>query len=381
MRYSNRPLPELIDYFRSKGREGDFWDFKQEWHEKMPELIKDIICFANTTHDENCYLIFGIADDLSVQGMLKHRKKYSEILDALSNLQFAGDNLPDIELEAVQYDGVELDVLIIKDTDHTPIYLKKPYGEMMAGCIYARVGDRNTPNKGNAEISIIERLWKKRMGLLKPPLTYIMDSLANKLDWMESEGNYYNIYKPEYTVERREADGAGEDEFYSYAMTNERTSFYMLDIKGYRTTLDSYQIVVLDSGRLSIPVPEWGFIYLDEYHQDMLAYKYYIENTQRMQLLEFMYDAGMSEQKWAMDDLMEVVLVYKSEEERQEFEYYLTGYLSDLQNKIETSTRFECLAIADNEPKKKQYVQRLRTGTALNEMLQEFRNLPRNDME
>ena len=43
-----------------KGHEGDFWDFKQEWHQDMSELIKDIICFANTAHSENCYLIFGV---------------------------------------------------------------------------------------------------------------------------------------------------------------------------------------------------------------------------------------------------------------------------------------------------------------------------------
>lgn len=50
----------LVRFFLEQGKEGDCWDFKQEWHENIKYLIKDIICFANTVHDENCYLIFGV---------------------------------------------------------------------------------------------------------------------------------------------------------------------------------------------------------------------------------------------------------------------------------------------------------------------------------
>ena len=45
MRYSQLPLVDLINYFLSVGKEGDFWDFKQEWHENIEDLLKDIICF------------------------------------------------------------------------------------------------------------------------------------------------------------------------------------------------------------------------------------------------------------------------------------------------------------------------------------------------
>ena len=67
MRYSRLPLKDRIDYFLEQGREGEFWDFKQEWHEKIEDLIKDIICFANTVHDEDCCLVFGVSDDCSVK--------------------------------------------------------------------------------------------------------------------------------------------------------------------------------------------------------------------------------------------------------------------------------------------------------------------------
>ncbi len=162
-------VKQMVQFFLSQGKEGECWDFKLEWHEKTEDLIKDIICFANTVHDENCYLIFGVSDDLKVKGMQNARRKQADILDALSNLMFAGDNSPKIEVNTIEYEGEELDVLIIFNTDKTPIYLKRTYGNMKAGCIYVRSGDKNTPNNGNAEIYDIENLWKKRLGLIKPP--------------------------------------------------------------------------------------------------------------------------------------------------------------------------------------------------------------------
>ena len=62
---------QLVNFFIAQGKEGECWDFKQEWHDNIADLVKDIICFANTTHDENCYLIFGVSNDLQVVGMKK----------------------------------------------------------------------------------------------------------------------------------------------------------------------------------------------------------------------------------------------------------------------------------------------------------------------
>lgn len=104
---------------------------------------------------------------------------------------------------------------------------------MREGCIYLRIEDKNTPDNSNADISDIENLWRKRLGLTKSPVAYIYDRLHNKLEWIESENIFYNIFKPEYTIEimQNEDDSLDRDEFYSYAMTNERTSFGILNIK------------------------------------------------------------------------------------------------------------------------------------------------------
>ena len=168
---------QIVQHCLQQGKEGEYWDFKQEWHKRIQDLLKDIICFANTVHHKKCYIIFGIADNLKIVGMTEPRKKQADIIDALSNLHFAGDVSPKISVETVMISGVELDVLIIDNVERTPVYLNRDYGNMKRGCIYARVQDRNTSNNGNADMEIIENLWRKRMGLIKPPYEYIIDRL------------------------------------------------------------------------------------------------------------------------------------------------------------------------------------------------------------
>lgn len=218
MEYKEYELEERIEFFISKRCETERWDFKQEWHEKVEDLIKDIICFANTVHDKDCYLVFGVSDDYQIVGMSKPRRKQADIIEALNNLHFAGDIVPKIELRTVFLIGKEIDVLIIKNTDLTPIYLKKQYGRMKPGCIYTRIGDKNTPNDGNAEYYEIEMLWKKRLGLTKSPLEFIYDSMNNKLNWEKYEEYWYHIYKPEYVIhtywdDNEYSDNRRRDEF------------------------------------------------------------------------------------------------------------------------------------------------------------------------
>lgn len=376
MRLSDQSTTDLIAYFIVKGKEGEWWDFKQEWHSNMPDLIKDIICFANTVHDEDCYIIFGVSNNLELTGMQQTRKRQADIIDALSNLQFAGDNIPKIDIETIEFEGTELDVLKIFDTDKTPIYLKKSYGNMKQGCIYTRNGDKNTPDNGNAEIAEIENLWRKRLGLTKPPLEYIIDRLQNKLEWSECCDFYYNIYKPEYSLKKYEDEDAdrGGDEFYAYSQTNEAISYSMLDMIAHNTVLDSYQITNLDSGRLSVPVPKWGFIELDEYHQDTRAYKYYIEGSDRWRLLDFMYNPESSDERWAFQNFMKVVLVYHSEEERKAFERYIVLYSERLDSLVNASNEYEYIA-TESVTKTNEYKKRLRTGVALNTLLGEWRRM------
>lgn len=376
MESNHLSFEELLDYLLSQGKEGEFWDFKREWHSKIEDLIKDIICFANTVHDKDCYLIFGIEDDLSIIDVPEPRRKQADILDALSNLVFAGDVIPCIDVETVNYHGKTVDILVIYNVEKTPVYLKKSYGNMIQGCIYARVGDRNTPNKGCAEVDVIESLWRKRLGLTKPPLEYVIDSLKHKLEWVESETGFYHMYKPELTMEYCAEEpeiSHNQDEFYSYAQTNESTSYQTMDIKAHGTTLESFQIVNLDSGRLSIPVPQWEFIKLDAYGSKTIAYKAYISGTHSEQLLWFMYDELNGDQRWAFRRFEEVVLFFKSDEEHKSFEEYIQHHLDDFTKRIKESNAFDYIT-TENVDKTELYKQELKAAVVLKEMLVEFRH-------
>ena len=381
MRYNNNNIDELVQLFLSEPRESELWDVKQEWHDNSAELIKDIVCFANTVHDENCYLIFGVNDEHKVCGMQKKRYKQSDILDTLSNLQFAGDIIPQIELKTISmqssyapYDVVDVDVLIVYNTDMTPIFLKKPYGKMLQGCIYSRIGDKNTPDCGNSDITQIEMLWRKRLGLTKPPFEYIIDSLSRKLDWQEYNGAWYNIYKPEYVLKNDwdNDNDSDKDEFYSYSQVNESTHFYMLSIIANNTVLKEYQTVCLDGGRLLIPVPEWGTIG-DFCSDEKLFYKYYIEGSTTYKILDFLYNPQNSDEKYAFMHLSDVVLFYKSNEEKIDFEDYIYQGLPECKKRIEACKDYEYVDTGC-EARTKLYKQRLRIALVLNKMLEEFRN-------
>lgn len=368
------PLDRIVEILAVKGREGEYWDYKQEWHENMADLLKDIICFANTPHDANCYLLFGIDDDGHIVGMKKNRRKQADILEAMDNLWFIGDVRPEISVETVVVNEIEVDVLTVYDTQKTPIYLKRNYGEMLAGCIYMRNGDKNTPNRGMASIDDVEKLWKKRFGLLQTPLEYIIGRLQYQTEWKQQDHIYYNMYRPEYQLKILKG---GEDylipEFYAYTMSNKSISYEMLQIIAGDTILEEYQIVVLDSGRYKTPVPEWGFAGYDRYRIDhKFTYKYFVKGSTEYRLQQFFLDGENEEAIYANRRLMEVVLLYETEDEKSAFEAYIEDNQEEIMERISKKDRYSYIQ-ATNELDTKECIKRLNTGLVLNEMLREWR--------
>lgn len=379
-RYSNLELTDLVKLCISRGHEGDFWDFKQEWHKDMPALIKDIICFVNTVHSENCYLIFGISDDCRVVGMKQSRYELANIIDALSKLEFATIDVPEITLDTIVLDSIEIDVLTILNTDNTPIYLRKPYGKMRPGCIYLRKGDRNTPDNSNALFGDIEMLWKKRFRLTKPPLEYIKNHLNNPLEWNETQDCYYNIFRPEYVLEHvyDESDRDLRAEFYAYAMTNEHVVYSSIVVKCSGTIVDNYQIVALDGGRYTTPTPEWGFLgkRLTENGPEF-SYKYFLKDSFRYSLHSFMYHEENGEERYAHDDLMDIVLLFDSVDEKNEFERYVEYHIQNLRDRVDAQNEYSYVR-ADSEAETRFIIHRLRIARVLQSILKEYREWVKN---
>lgn len=55
--------------------EGDYWDFKQAWHTENERLLHDILYFANTVHNKNCFIIVGVSDAGEVLGVPEAKQK------------------------------------------------------------------------------------------------------------------------------------------------------------------------------------------------------------------------------------------------------------------------------------------------------------------
>ncbi|MBU0279137.1 MULTISPECIES: ATP-binding protein [unclassified Gemella] len=356
-------------------REDEFFDFKLKWHENIEDLIKDIICFTNTVHDKDSYIFFGISDEFKVIGIKpEERRKQAEIVDTMSKLYFSCAERPIFSVKTINIEDKIVDVLVIKNINNTPLFLDKPYGKMKSGCIYSRELDRNTPNNGNSTFSQIERLWKKRFGFNKTKKEIFFDLLVNKMDWSYIEPEYYNSYFPEFRIKIEDGyeNFSNADAFYSYAVINESTSFSDIKLQYKGEVIDLYQGVTLDSGRLFIPTPEWGFISnRTQYYKDNIVYRYYLKDSFRYRLLQFLYDRSNEEANYAFNRFKEVILFFENSEEREIFESYILANLNELENLKNNSKDFDYMS--DDDLKMKDYKEKLKYGLNLNILLNKFR--------
>lgn len=364
-------LKNKVESFINTKKETDEWDFKQEWSDTQ-EVVKDIICFSNTIHDKDCYLIYGISNDYEITGMKKERKKQSDIHDTIAKIRFSGGVKPEIELETIKIKNIEVDVLIVKNTEKTPIYLEEPYSKLRVGYIYSRVGDRNTAYDKNSSLEIIEKLWKKRFELLKAPLDYMLDKLENIDDWEINDEGYYNKYKPDYRIIEidEETSSIMSTDFYSYSVFNENTQYYTYDFF-YKSSLKKYRIVVLDSGRLSTPIPESEMLNIGK---EKIYYRYYVKRSPVWKVKEFLYNKSENlEKKQTKYDFEKVILVFESEEEKEKFELMIAEKAREIINLISVNETYDYINTG-NEQLTNNYKKQLRTGIVLNKILTELRN-------
>ena len=182
-------LTELVESLICTGREDDWWDFKECYHEDRAALLHDIICLANNRADRDTYLILGVRDKtFEIMGVENdpHRRNQQNIVDFLSQKEFAGQIRPRVEVRTIRLEGHEVDVFIIKNSTDVPYYLIESYTDkkykpdppkkgktVQAFHIYTRVMDNNTPIDKSADIRDVEYLWKKRFGLLQTPLEQV----------------------------------------------------------------------------------------------------------------------------------------------------------------------------------------------------------------
>ena len=336
-------LTELVENLIRTGREDDWWDFKECFHEDKATLLHDIICLANNRANRDAYLVFGVRDktfDIAGVENDSHRKNQQNIVDFLSTKNFAGQVRPRVEVRTIWLEGHEVDVFIIKNTADVPYYLIENYTDkkympnppkkgktVQAFHIYTRVMDNNTPIDKNADIRDVEHLWKKRFGLLQTPLEQIKILLRKPEEWAEENAVYYHKLYPQYTISiEYEEDEYGISKeanraFYHHLQSDTTAYYGTLKICHYNTQIFSCQITDLDGHRMIAPCPERAFIPYRSYGERNICLRYYITSELYYLLLRFLEhqigDANGQEAQIATSRLLEVVLVFDSQEDME----------------------------------------------------------------
>lgn len=229
-------LKNEIEQLVALGAEGDYWDFKEKWHANNADLLHDIICMANNLANRDAYIIIGVEDKtFKVKGVPDdYRKSQQNLIDFLKGMNFAGGVRPTVYVKTVSICGMDIDVVIIKNTTTTPYYLMENYSRpkkekdgkpkkdkdgkvinsiVYAAHIYTRIGDVNIGKKDTADEDKRLYLWKKRFGIDLTPFEKIKFLLKEPKDWLpmgtdgkhstnihNCKGIWYNKNNPEFTI-------------------------------------------------------------------------------------------------------------------------------------------------------------------------------------
>ena len=257
-------LSTVVGHLIATKKEGDHWDFKREHHDRTGDLIKDIICLANSPrYAGDRYIIYGVDDKASVVGLQRSpRRTQADIVNCLSNARFAGGIYPDIYLHSVDLQGKRLEVLIIKDRPEKPYYLQREYYKdgvrLNPGTIYARVRDSNTASDQVASSHDIERMWRQRFGLDQTPFQRVQHYLLDWNGWTKTSENVWHYSQfPEFTISPTEEEPrpvqAGEN--WVRAALNPSAFVYPFGIAFHQTVLAQIECILYDEMCAITPAP------------------------------------------------------------------------------------------------------------------------------
>ncbi|CAL8901927.1 Putative DNA-binding domain-containing protein [Bacillus pumilus] len=361
-------MPRVLEEIKSLiklGYEGEYWDYKEKWHKDKYKLVHDVLCFANTSHDKDCFIIVGVSDTGEIKGLEKDEmKKQADLIGLFSSLKFAGET-PKLNLFSFIVDEKYIDVLVIKNSSAVPYFLNDRYHKVNKGLIYSREGDRNTPIVENSPLEIIESLWKKRFSIDKSGIEKFNILLDNRSEWVETDAGFYNQYSPEYTLEYGEFR-EGVPAFYSYTMDDESTHYQNINLKINGTVLNSFDTAILDGGRYTAVSPERDAINFN--YSEKYCFRYYTKDSLVYKLNKFLYNENDDEEKIANSNLFEVVLLFESRVAKNAFVEYVKENQEIFDAKFsETSTHY---FNSDNEGVRNLLI----TGMVLKEMQKSFIN-------
>ena len=329
----SRQVEELI---RLK-HEGDYWDFKKQWHDNKAELLHDIICMANSPKNIEKYIIIGIDEenDFSTVDITNdtRRRNTANLNNFLRAHSFVGGVRPLARVENIIIGKQMLDVIVIEDSDNTPFILAGDYSDgphgrtktVRQGNVYVRVGDTNTPLDKTADNDKVEALWRKRFHLDKTPLEKFNCYLRRPNDWSSDENreNFYHKYAPEYTVsfdyDQEELDI--NHDFLCKMYIDGTAKYSTASLKVYGSTIKHLDYASMDGGRFTILRPHYYSVIKKHgsFREDSLFMTYLIADSIDYGFYIFLSAFFRPIDNYQLEWWHEHVVLFKNKEEQLAF--------------------------------------------------------------
>lgn len=207
------------------------------------------------------------------------------------------------------------------------------------------------------------------------PLEEIKKLLCVPENWVEEDEKFYHSLYPKYTIViEDESDESGmwyegDRMFYHHLQTDTRAYYGVLRIFCNSTQLFSCQITHLDGHRMTAPCPESKFIPYRNYRENILL-KYYTVDSLQYLLLKFLeFHIGSSngqEAQWATRKLLDVVLLFDSIADVEEFSKYINSHLGMFDATVDKQR--ETYISNETDTAKKVLAKEIRDSLALKEL-------------
>lgn len=366
--------------------EGNYWDFKREWHSDNTKLLHDIICLANNLERSTSYLIIGIDEDQDCVAVdvadNENRRNTQGLTDLITKVSWFGNLWPDVCVETIFVDGMTVDVVIISSKhEHMPYTLSKPNGKLRPYATYIRRNDTNTPIDSAATFAEVEALWRRHFGLDLAPIDRLPKLLENRGDWAPRSqiGNteiLYHLYEPEFTIDHSRDRDSDAYEYYMFKQTDTDPMWYTIRVlyKGEQI-FDDYG-VALDGGRYFTIVPVAG--HLTWWGEDPLetnvSYYYFSKGTLEWSLHCFLYKEEGGGEHTAHEKFVNSILIFESEDERKDFEHFLQCNRTEFENRVSQQREPYIWVKSDKPVNKEYYAMEIKQVNVLREMLDEYRS-------
>ena len=326
MRLEKPELIQLVEDFRTLHKEGEYWDFKKEWHHEKQDLLHDIICMANNLSGQDGYIIIGV-DEKTDYGYCdvtqnEFRRNTQQVVDFLSKKEFAGDCRPSAYVETIQIENNTIDIIIVRSDKNVPYYLRERYRGLCANHIYIRVGDTNTPIDKSADITQIEKLWRRRFGLDQSAVERFKIYLQTPSDWVElfDQNGYYYKYSPEFRIVYEADESRTRREYYMLTHYDNNPSWYSGSLYYHQTPMKEILFNALNGGSLFVTVPDWRM--LKPANSSSFFYRSYTIDSITWLLNKLLFKKTQ-ETMYYWNRFIDCILVFISEDEREEFEKYV----------------------------------------------------------